>query len=199
MKYNNQFFTYRKTSIPNEIINDIRQTLDSEDLKWKNATVSSGNSPDGDIEAYLSDRRKCKVSVVENSKIVDFMFSQFNVVNELTPEWNFNLSFFENIQYLKYDEQDHFAWHNDMMVSDEEKPKTRKLSMTLMLSQVGEDYTGGTFEFQSLRAGNPAYKEIDLNYGDILVFPSTMEHRIQPITSGSRKCLVAWAWGPPFK
>ena len=34
---------------------------------------------------------------------------------------------------------------------------------------------------------------------DILVFPSMMEHRINPILSGERKVLVSWAWGTLFK
>ena len=34
---------------------------------------------------------------------------------------------------------------------------------------------------------------------DVIVFPSIMHHRVNPILSGERKVLVAWAWGPLFK
>ena len=38
-----------------------------------------------------------------------------------------------------------------------------------------------------------------LKKGDIVVFPSQMEHRVNPILSGERKVIVAWAWGPLYK
>ena len=41
--------------------------------------------------------------------------------------------------------------------------------------------------------------KLDLKKGDVLVFPSMMHHRVNPILSGERRVLVAWAWGPLYK
>ncbi len=208
LQYNSQFFSFRRTTIPKQLMEDLESHLASSNLEFFSARVAGSNSPEEDMTAYLSDKRKCKASVIENEDDMQFIFAQFNEVNPATDIWQFDLSFFENIQYLRYEsskesfsysEHDHFDWHNDMMMSDDKvNLMTRKLSMTLMLSHK-EDYTGGEFEFASVRAGKINTKEISLDYGDILIFPSIMEHRVKPVTSGVRNVLVAWEWGPMFK
>ena len=35
--------------------------------------------------------------------------------------------------------------------------------------------------------------------GSVIVFPSCMEHRVTPITKGTRYSVVCWFVGPPFK
>ena len=200
LQYNSQFFSFRRTTIPKQLMEDLENNIDASNLELNDARVTGSTSPEEDMSAYLSDRRKCKMSVIENDDVMKFVFAQFNEVNPATDIWQFNLSYFENVQYLRYNGgDDHFDWHNDMMISDDKNdPMTRKLSMTLMLSHK-EDYEGGEFEFASVRAGQLNTKEINLDYGDILIFPSLMEHRVKPVTSGVRNVLVSWAWGPLFK
>ena len=41
--------------------------------------------------------------------------------------------------------------------------------------------------------------EPDLKQGDIIVFPSYLEHGVSPITSGSRTSLVGWFEGPRWR
>ena len=45
-----------------------------------------------------------------------------------------------------------------------------------------------------MKIGNDAYK-IDLNKGDVVVFPSYFLHRVSPVTKGTRYSVVAWAVG----
>ena len=42
------------------------------------------------------------------------------------------------------------------------------------------------------------YKIVDNKTGSIIIFPSYMEHRIKPVTKGTRYSLVIWFLGPPF-
>ena len=70
--------------------------------------------------------------------------------------------------------------------------------MTLMLSK-RDEYEGGSFEFQRFEDGSSHFDEINLDIGDMLVFPSIIQHKVNPVTRGERKVLVAWAWGPMFK
>ncbi len=70
--------------------------------------------------------------------------------------------------------------------------KTRKLSMSILLN---EDYEGGDFKFYGDK--ETALKE--KTKGSILVFPSYMVHKVNPITKGTRYSLVAWFVGEPFK
>ena len=37
-----------------------------------------------------------------------------------------------------------------------------------------------------------------LEEGSIIVFPAFMEHRVTPVTRGTRYSLVTWFVGPPF-
>ena len=71
----------------------------------------------------------------------------------------------------------------------------RKLSMTTLLS---ESYEGGEFQFASYgkeecKISTPEFSKV----GSIVVFPSSMEHRVAPVTKGVRYSLVNWFVGPP--
>jgi PKHD-type hydroxylase len=73
----------------------------------------------------------------------------------------------------------------------------RKLSVTVNLSDPG-DYTGGDLEF--LNGIGQLLTQPELRQrGSIVVFPSTLGHRVTPITSGVRYALVGWMVGPPIR
>ena len=62
--------------------------------------------------------------------------------------------------------------------------------MTIVLN---DNYEGGEFEF---------FLETHLikeKTGTVIVFPSYMVHRVNPITKGTRYSLVAWFVGEPFQ
>ena len=72
----------------------------------------------------------------------------------------------------------------------------RKISMTVLLNK---SFEGGDFEFTSYSKEKCEVTPVEMNQGDIIVFPSFMEHRVAPITKGIRYSLVTWFVGPPFK
>jgi predicted 2-oxoglutarate/Fe(II)-dependent dioxygenase YbiX len=76
----------------------------------------------------------------------------------------------------------------------------RKLSMTVTLSDP-EQYEGGDFVIDR----GPHYKgerywvaEEIKTRGSVIVFPSFVPHRIEPIKSGVRYSLVMWSIGPKW-
>ena len=71
----------------------------------------------------------------------------------------------------------------------------RKLSMSVMLN---EDFDGGEFEFASYKDTKCLITSFKAKTGDIIVFPSVMEHRVAPVTKGTRYSLVNWFVGPPL-
>ena len=197
---NNQFSKFKKASIPIEAIDSINQYLNAQDLEWKPGVINIGGGEQGvDIQS-----RKSDIAWIGDDQMKQYIMNQFESAN-VDPDWNFDLDAIEDIQYTKYygkpDEQfnGHYDWHNDTVVSVEEPRRTRKLSMTLMLSEPGEEFEGGMFQFQTLVNGNIKQEFVPLKKGDILVFPSSMSHRIDFVTNGCRSVLVAWAWGPLFK
>ena len=110
--------------------------------------------------------------------------------------YDFDVKYLDSIQYTVYhgDENngDFYNWHIDTFL-DTDNAFHRKLSLTLQLSE-SDDYTGGDFEFQHSSTPDNARKQ-----GSILVFPSFSTHRVTPVTSGTRRSLVAWFEGSKFK
>ncbi|MGE5794397.1 MAG: 2OG-Fe(II) oxygenase [Bacteroidota bacterium] len=82
-----------------------------------------------------------------------------------------------------------FDWHMDLGPG---RTSARKLSMTVQLSPP-EDYAGGDLEF----VGNTHAAERER--GSATIFPAYVGHRVSPIERGTRRSLVAWAYGPSFR
>jgi len=82
----------------------------------------------------------------------------------------------------------------------------RKISVTCQLTD-GSEYTGGELQFDT-RSYDPHMRDEDkhvitskeiLPKGSIVVFPSFVWHRVQPVTRGTRYSLVIWNLGYPFR
>lgn len=116
----------------------------------------------------------------------------------------FNFDLYYNhleLQYTTYDSKvkGHYTWHSDDPLVSIQK-KARKLSATIQLTTMGDDYEGGEFEIRDPRLG----KNFDLpNYafekGTIIIFPSALEHRVKPVIKGLRKSLVVFQFGPSWR
>ena len=106
--------------------------------------------------------------------------------------WNFDILFPEDIQIGRYVDGGHYDWHIDSFPPNENNLQ-RKLTAVLFLSDP-DSFEGGDFE---LRAAPdiPARP----GQGDIVVFPSVLEHRVTPVTGGERYTAVSWMMGPAFR
>ena len=108
-----------------------------------------------------------------------------------------NVSSDAEIQYTEYHSHEggHYDWHIDVNWDNEEVDLDRKLSVTVQLSDPSE-YEGGDFEFSECPTPDPKHSKLK---GTVLVFPSYLQHRVLPVTSGMRKSLVAWFSGPRWQ
>ncbi len=61
------------------------------------------------------------------------------------------------------------------------------LSFTLFLSDLA-GYEGGALEIED----DYAPREVRLNAGDVILYPSTTLHRVTPVTRGERLAVVGW-------
>lgn len=102
------------------------------------------------------------------------------------------------LQFTEYSGEDegYYDWHNDV---DWDGPRAtqRKLSVTVQLSDPN-DYNGGTFAMQSLYLETPPTDQLR-NQGTVLVFPSLIQHRVNPVVKGTRYSLVGWMEGPKWR
>ena len=199
---NNQFEKYKKSTVPLEACDGIVEFLDSLDLNWEEGKVR-----DTDIDYKV---RRSDIAWVDDEDLKKYLWSQFVSANESDPDWHFDIDSMEHIQYTVYKmsptpddsnplaaQSGHYEWHSDLVQNVESDiKKTRKLSMTLVLN---DGWEGCDFECGTVRKGDLVSEKVSLKKGDVIVFPSIMHHRVNPILSGERKVLVAWAWGPLFK
>ena len=98
----------------------------------------------------------------------------------------------EPAQYTEYPEGGFYDWHIDSDVNCANEPPVRKISMTCLLSPDNE-FEGGGLELMS--DGKIARPK----QGQAIFFASFIRHRVIPITKGTRKSLVMWFGGTPFK
>ena len=111
--------------------------------------------------------------------------------------FGFDLDYLPDIQYTKYTAEDNgkYDWHCDTFWAN---PTTydRKLSIVIQLSD-SDDYEGGDFQLDPQYTQLPA--DVIREKGTVIVFPSFLNHRVTPITKGTRYSLVSWIQGPKFR
>lgn len=133
------------------------------------------------------------VWVSEESPIGCICQVYINLANQKAG-WNFNLTNNEQIQIGKYDgnTKSFYNWHADDVFRTNEHGLVRKLSISVLLNDENS-FEDGEFEFKNFEQ-QPVLKQ-----GSILVFPSVLEHRVKPVTSGTRYSAVTWVSGPAYR
>lgn len=104
------------------------------------------------------------------------------------------IGFTEDLQYTEYvGEGAHYTWHQDGLDGE---LALRKLSIVVQLSGA-DDYAGGELELFGI--DDESWPETTRDQGTVVVFPSFEYHRVTPMVSGTRRSLVCWVGGPPFR
>ena len=109
--------------------------------------------------------------------------------------YGFDLDNFLSLNYFEYtsdSDGNGLPWHMDISKGTS---SYRKMSFTLQLSDEDE-YTGGQMEV--FIDHNMIYK-LPKTYGTLSFFPSYMVHRVTNVLSGTRKAIVGFIGGKPFK
>ena len=105
--------------------------------------------------------------------------------------WKFDITHSNQAEYLKYDINGHYESHVDTFCLPGAN-ETRKLTVLAFLN---DDFEGGKLYLENghERIYPPQEK------GTVLVFPSFMNHGVEPVTNGIRRSIVTWLVGPWFK
>jgi len=98
----------------------------------------------------------------------------------------------EPAQFTEYSNGGFYDWHIDSDVECSKEPPVRKISMTCLLSK-DDEFEGGGLELMS--EGKFARPK----QGHAIFFASFIRHRVVPVTRGTRRSLVMWFGGTPFK
>lgn len=133
--------------------------------------------------------RSTKISWIMDKTILLTLKDKMLEINK-SKNWNYDITDMFPFQYSVYHENDHYDWHVDTG-SAYLKQKERKISFSLILN---DNYEGGELEFKN----SDENISLDLNKGDMVTFPSFLEHRVKPVLNGTRISLVGWMLGPKF-
>ena len=145
--------------------------------------------------------RDCSVSFFSEDWVYNILWHYLNIAN-INAEWNFDVNYCEPLQYCGYRKNHFYEWHHDRSFT-EGNEHIRKLSLSLALND-GSEYEGGEFNFDFRKEDSSIKRDIhyvkELNkIGSIIIFPSFLTHKVNPVTKGVRHSLVGWFKGPNFK
>lgn len=139
-----------------------------------------------------------------NETWIYFEVIKWTSIANTNSGWNFQLDTPEELQFTKYKLNQHYNWHQDSYVTPYEderyKGKIRKLSSIFLISDP-EDYEGGEllFNFNRDIEKKEIHKVPKLKRGSVIIFPSFIWHKVNPVKSGTRYSLVNWHLGNPFR
>ena len=176
---------------------------------------------DGSLDTGQSGKRDSNVAWFNDFDLQN-TFKMFVDIANYECGWRYDIVDSEQLQFTVYDgaKKQHYDWHTDGQgchhnarksmqfhqpkeASLQFTPQTnllgtvRKISLSAVLN---DDYEGGELLFRTLHE-NSEIKETSItpNKGDLVIFPSYIDHKVAPVTKGIRYSVVAWYGGPPFK
>ena len=167
-----------KNAVDNKFIQSIMDVGESQ--KLEEANVGGKSSTSNNI-------RSTKISWITDKNILLTLKDKIFEINK-NKNWNYDITDMFPFQYSVYHENDHYDWHVDVG-SIHLGQKERKISFSLILN---DNYRGGELEFKDSNEN----MSLDLNKGDMVTFPSFLEHRVKPVLNGTRISLVGWMLGP---
>lgn len=186
------YYWYFKKALPKNTCENIIKTYKNK--KFHKGTIGVKDKTKANLKT-----RNTNVVFIDEPWLYREIQPFTNVANR-NANWNFNLDWTEKIQFGCYRKNSHYDWHCDSTTVNKEN-RYRKVSTIVMLSNPS-DYEGGQLKFQFRNNVDPTIEDtlVDGNLqGNIIVFPSYVWHKVEPVTKGVRYSLVTWTWGPPFK
>ena len=176
---------------------------------------------DGSVTNEYDQQRSSDIAWFTDLDLLNTIRSFVDVAN-YECGWKYDIVDSEQFQFTVYDgaKKQHYDWHTDgqgdhncaRKSAEFHKPEhvntmfthqtnllgtVRKISISAILD---DNYEGGELLFRFLD-GDSNLKEVAVNpkKGDLVIFPSYIDHKVAPVTKGLRYSVVAWFGGPPFK
>ena len=181
--------------------------------KWEDSSVDTSKGITGEerLRGKKGDYKpdpKTRISDVfwtTEQWIYDLTWPYMQQANNIAG-WNLDIKAAESMQLTRYRKGGFYELHKDGNcdhLSAYDNPgnpfmhgHVRKISMSIILN---DNFEGGAFEFASYGKEKCNITPIETKAGDMIFFPSGMEHRVAPVTKGVRYSLVNWFVGPPVR
>lgn len=140
-----------------------------------------------------SEIRKTSVTWIPRNMTTQWIYDKFLDMAKKANDAMFHLNItnlVDRIQFACYDESVQGRYDNHLDVGVNDIYSCRKLSISVQLSDPSE-YEGGDLVITN-------NKWVQKDKGTVCVFPSFLQHRVDPVTKGKRYSLVLWLYGPPY-
>ena len=205
----NEWYVFEGGTVDKKTCNKIKRWAKD---KWEPSSVDTQKDitdeerKTGRKGDYKSDpkTRISDIAWCNDQWLYDIIFPYMHQAND-EAGWKYDIKAAESAQITRYKKGGFYNFHTDGAgdhLSAYDNPKNaflhghvRKLSMSVMLN---DNFDGGAFEFASYSKEKCTVTPIEAEAGSVIVFPSSMEHRVAPITKGIRYSVVCWFVGPPF-
>jgi len=201
------YYWYFKSAIPERICDDIVKY--GKQLQDQMAVTGGygGRKLNAKQTKDLKKKRNSNIVWINDRWVYKEIHPYVHQANE-NAGWNFQWDWSESCQFTKYKKNQHYDWHCDSWSTSYKEAgtyngKIRKLSSILILSDP-KDYSGGDLEFDFRNADPDKKRNVkvckDIKCkGSLIVFPSFVWHRVNPVKKGIRYSLVSWHLGKPFQ
>lgn len=94
----------------------------------------------------------------------------------------YELDEIEKFQFTKYTNGGHYDWHTDTGLNFEYR-------FCSIVIQLNDEYSGGELLYKDY---DSTEIEFEKGIGNLFIFSSSAEHKVNPITDGTRYSLVSW-------
>ena len=134
----------------------------------------------GVVDSKLQSTRKSNVAFIEdlgflNKKLKDVLIDTISIKG-------FTASKLNSFQFTEYQSGGFYEWHTDSTATIHQN---RYYSIVI---QINDEYVGGELQVKE----NNIETTLNTGIGNLYMFPSSMLHRVKPVTNGIRYSLVNW-------
>ena len=185
-------FDFDYWKVPKYIPDHVCNVLLSNYTNWQTGKINSGRGGE-----EVTSRSSDVIWIKE-----EFWLSTFFKIMSDINGWsglNFDITGVQDLQLTRYvAPAGHYDFHIDGngYTRPPNNNLVRKLSASVLLTDP-KNFEGGEFEFKF--GNNSTDFTVDMDKGDIILFPSYILHRVRPVTKGTRYSLVIWACGKPLR
>jgi PKHD-type hydroxylase len=183
-----KFDTFQNAIVFRNVFEDLSAFIEGQKQKplHDSGLITANN------DGYDKNIRESKqVNVNHNNPVVSKIREVSKFANENYFKINISQYAKEN-HFVQYDSGGKFEKHADVIwnadVKDIVKTPVRKLSSITLLNDA---FTGGKLAlwYTGKRYSFP------FDAGDVILFPSYVQHKVDPVESGVRYSLVSWSYG----
>jgi PKHD-type hydroxylase len=152
---------------------------------------------DGFDEPADNVKKTSRVGVMQYGELKQDVDRIVNIVYDIN-KYNFGFDLYQpnNFTTMLYNEYDayykgEYSWHGDGVLEEQ-----YDIKLTALLNCSDTEYEGG--EFKLFINGEWPIPEFN-KPGSLLVFPSWIQHKVTPVTSGIRKSMALFFTGPNLR